>query len=577
MRNAGGAVIVCLVVLFGFQFGCAGATAGQAAGSTASGMELVSLSPSAVATGQSGFSLVVTGAHFSSQSVIEWNGSPLATAFVNSGELTAQIPSAAVAQASVVPVAVKNTQSGQTSNALSLTIAAPPKISTTSLPAGNAGAPYSATLSVSGGIAPFHWSTASGNLPAGLALSSQTGTISGTAAESGDSMVGVVVTDSLNTSAQANVSIDINSETQASSSSGTPSSYYGSGIGADSLGNTVVGGPYENMASYRFLAMHSGAVQQFLIYLIPNHVNYAAGTGGTIQVTVHTDDGTASHNPSSTVLATYIMSNVLSLPSPALNFYTVKFPTPLTLTAGQLYHMVFKNIDASPTVNYLSVDDLRESNYSGPVQGGISTTNAAVLLSQEGGAWEPRLGYTPIYQITFQNGVTEGVGYMEVWPNAPEPISGTNAVRETFTVSGASRTVSSVAVKVARVTGDEPLVVRLENANGTLIEEGSIPAANITMSTSSTSPSYYWTSYTFATPYTLVPGDTYHLDFEASSTATYDIFPIRKGLAYGFQNTTYFPDGYAEFEQNHSWNGWTQWGVTDRTDGDLQFYFSVVP
>jgi hypothetical protein len=84
-------------------------------------------------------------------------------------------------------------------------------------------------------------------------------------------------------------------------------------------------------------------------------------------------------------------------------------------------------------------------------------------------------------------------------------------------------------------------------------------------------------TYKFATTYTLLPGETYHLDFEATSTSTYEIFPIRKGLAYGFQNTTYFPDGHAEFEQNGLWFGWTQWGVANRTDGDLQFYFSVSP
>jgi hypothetical protein len=73
----------------------------------------------------------------------------------------------------------------------------------------------------------------------------------------------------------------------------------------------------------------------------------------------------------------------------------------------------------------------------------------------------------------------------------------------------------------------------------------------------------------------LVAGQSYHLQFRTASTSSYQAFPIRKGLAYGFQNTTYFPDGYAQFNQNGSWVGWTQWGVANRTDGDLQFYFAV--
>jgi hypothetical protein len=325
------------------------------------------------------------------------------------------------------------------------------------------------------------------------------------------------------------------------------------------------------------MARNSGKVEQALVYLIPDHAGYAGGNAGTTQVTLNTDDGTAAHNPSSTVLATYVMSNVLSLASPARYFYTITFATPPTVTAGHIYHMVFKSIDASPAVNFLSVDAMYEVNTSG-LQGPMNANTAdfAVLLGDNGSNWSPRVGYIPIYQLQFQNGVTEGMGYMEGWSGAPEPMSGTNAVRETFTVSGSGFNISSVGIRAARLSGSDPLVVRLENADGSLIEEGSIPANAIALSSSS-SPSYAWMKFDFSTTYTLVPGNTYHLDLEAASTSTYETFPIRKGYSYGFQPTTYFPDGHAEVGQNGSWTGWTQWGVANRTDGDLQFYFSVAP
>jgi hypothetical protein len=44
-------------------------------------------------------------------------------------------------------------------------------------------------------------------------------------------------------------------------------------------------------------------------------------------------------------------------------------------------------------------------------------------------------------------------------------------------------------------------------------------------------------------------------------------------MHYGYKNTTFFSDGYAQFKEAGHWVGWTQWGVTNRTDGDLQFYF----
>ncbi len=68
--------------------------------------------------------------------------------------------------------------------ALSMLINLPgaPAITPTTLPDGKVGTPYSATLSVAGGLAPYAWSVSAGTLPAGLTLAGNgtTATISGT-------------------------------------------------------------------------------------------------------------------------------------------------------------------------------------------------------------------------------------------------------------------------------------------------------------------------------------------------------------------------------------------------------------
>jgi hypothetical protein len=349
------------------------------------------------------------------------------------------------------------------------------------------------------------------------------------------------------------------------------SACYGPGLGSDGLANTVVGGPWNNIVSYRFRAGHSGFLQQIHVYLIPNHTGYSAGTGGKLQVTVNADDGTPAHNPSSAVLASYLLSNPLAA-TPSINFPIFVFSAPPTLVQGQLYHVVFKNVDASPSMNYLSVDALYHVIPSTPTQPTISDVDSAELLGGPGGTWTPRQGYTPILELDYQGGWSEFNGYMEAWVGAPQTISGTNAVREMFTVTGAQRIVAGASIRVARTSGTDPLIVRLENGDGTAIEQGEIPASSIPV----TSPvSYVWATFTFSSTHTLLAGQNYHLQFRAASTSSYQAFPIRKGAAYGFQNTTYFPDGYAQFNQNGSWIGWTQWGVTNRTDSDLQFYFVV--
>ena len=68
---------------------------------------------------------------------------------------------------------------------LTLTIAsATLTIITASLPNGQAGVPYSAVLTASGGTTPYTWALTSGTLPAGLTLNAQTGQIGGTPAAS---------------------------------------------------------------------------------------------------------------------------------------------------------------------------------------------------------------------------------------------------------------------------------------------------------------------------------------------------------------------------------------------------------
>ena len=358
------------------------------------------------------------------------------------------------------------------------------------------------------------------------------------------------------------------------------SQVYGPGIAADNLANTVVGSSANVVVSYRVRANHTGALQSINLYLIPNKSGYAAGTGGTIRVSINTDDVTSAHNPTSTILASYVITNYQNL-SPSIYFPQLTFSTPANLVSGQLYHVVFTNIDANPSVNYLSVDALYEPKPPASTQPSMSDTDFAEIMTQAGQPWTERKGYTPTLQMRYTDGWIQGIGYMEVWYNVPQLASGSSAVREVFTVSGGSKTVNSVAVRGVRTSGSDPLIVRLENADGSLIEQGDIPAASFLTGASVTDPygsplNYTWATYTFSSAHTLAAGQTYHLDLMATSTSAYDFFPIRKGLSYGFQAPSYFGDGHAEFKANGgSWYGWTEWGETNRTDSDLQFYFTT--
>ncbi|MHC4713671.1 MAG: putative Ig domain-containing protein, partial [Planctomycetota bacterium] len=69
-------------------------------------------------------------------------------------------------------------------------------VTTSSLPDGTVGVPYSETLAASGGVTPYSWAVVSGSLPAGLSLNSTTGEISGTPTSEETANFTVEVTDS---------------------------------------------------------------------------------------------------------------------------------------------------------------------------------------------------------------------------------------------------------------------------------------------------------------------------------------------------------------------------------------------
>ncbi|HET7301498.1 MAG TPA: putative Ig domain-containing protein, partial [Oleiagrimonas sp.] len=84
-----------------------------------------------------------------------------------------------------------------------LTTQAPPPLtlSPTSLTAPQAGVSYSATVTASGGVAPYSYAVTSGALPTGLVLNASTGAISGTSSVTGSYTFTITATDSNTTGA----------------------------------------------------------------------------------------------------------------------------------------------------------------------------------------------------------------------------------------------------------------------------------------------------------------------------------------------------------------------------------------
>ena len=106
--------------------------------------------------------------------------------------------------------------------------------STSPLPAGAVGAPYSLNLGISGGVAPYSW-TAAGTFPPGLGLGPTTGSVTGVPTTAGNFSFTITVTDATGASASQPFTMTI-------TSGAAPGTF---AITTASLPNASVGAAYQ--------------------------------------------------------------------------------------------------------------------------------------------------------------------------------------------------------------------------------------------------------------------------------------------------------------------------------------------
>ncbi len=427
----------------------------------------------------------------------------------------------------------------------------------------------------------YTWTLTGGTISSGQGTSS----LAFSAGTTASLVLGCTVTNSasISTSAQKTIAV-LPAPIQ-------PAGYYGSCLNGDDIGNIVIGWNTANdnlnrVASYRFRALHTGALQAIRPFYIWSgaRAGYALGNGGDIQIQIQTDDGTSSHNPSGTTLASLVNHAPVPVPqSSGSNYYPLlTFSSPAQVTAGQLYHIVFTNITADPKANWVSLDCIWMSSAFSQEQPTLPNTDMAILEKNGAGAWVKfsrgsNTGYTPCYELDYADGASQGQGYLGAfaYPDGsfvnPKPISGPQTVRQTITVSGANRIVNSVSVRVRYKSGPSPLTIRVEKADGTLVGQGTV--GNIPVTSGNVGEA--WAKLTFATPLTLSAGQSYNLVLSAPADSVYTTHSLYKGMNSGYKSTTYFGDGHAEFNTGSGWKRWDAWGVQNRLDNDLQFFFQT--
>jgi hypothetical protein len=216
---------------------------------------------------------------------------------------------------------VTDSLSATDTQTLSITIDSPPplNITTSSLPNGNPGSPYSQTLQAEGGCPPYSWSLASGSLPTGLTLNTSTGVISGTASAAGTSNFTAQVTDSLSITDTQALSIIITNITKL-------------------IGANDVTASSNHIANYfiltRWTATGSGNLSQ---------ISVKCGDYGNVKVAIYSD---ASGSPASLLGA----NNSGQAVSPGWN--TISLSSPASIYSNTTYWLAF--VSTTLCVNYVA-------------------------------------------------------------------------------------------------------------------------------------------------------------------------------------------------------------------------------
>jgi hypothetical protein len=348
----------------------------------------------------------------------------------------------------------------------------------------------------------------------------------------------------------------------------------GSFVQADALGNTVIGGSDRTSLAFRFRATWTGSVSAIRCYVIKNvngRSGYSSGTMGTMRVALESDSGGRRHVPSGKRLASATFR-----PSERGFFPEVRFDKAAHVVAGRLYHVVFTNIDSDPASNYVSINALYSDSRLG--RGPAVPDDLAVLEGDRGSGgatyWSPRRSgrhefYLPILDVVGGGGQHLGIGYMEVWD--AKPIGGDSQVRQLVRMRGSKSTrVDGVWLRVQRKDGaGDGLTISIGRASG-----GSIASATVAPGKVPTSAPG-WIHVRFSKPALLPPDADLALTLSSSGSSSYEAFPVRKGTSYGFDRTTIFDAGYAQFNDGNGWVGWDQWGGHDERNSDLQFALDV--
>lgn len=352
---------------------------------------------------------------------------------------------------------------------------------------------------------------------------------------------------------------------------------YGMPWNADSLDNIEVGLQAGRKVDIQFRAPYTSTLVSVAL-AIAYGTGYSAGTGGSVKCDLQTDDGTASHFPSGTSLGSVTVTTTNGTPDTE-SIVTWTFATPIAVTLGTIYHLVFTQQDASPTTNWVSIDGTYNATPQAQLQPAFDNTDLCMNWSFSGGAWaaQTSISCAPL-NLHFGNGLDWGwsVDYTPVAAALRNVGGASNAVRMNFTPSE-NLLVRSMWARLYRQSAtSQPLSLQLKQGGTTIVQQGTVAASGIVALTAGASPADgTWVGVHFP-DYQLRKAQQYTFElWSTAETTFYQAYPLRTAETGNWSAAALanrFNDGWWEYTVNGG-STWTQ--ESSDTGYKMQFYFEL--
>jgi len=326
--------------------------------------------------------------------------------------------------------------------------------------------------------------------------------------------------------------------------------------------------------------------------------SYSVGNGGLIELQLVHDNGFGLPDENNVISSSDTFIPLELSKKSSSHYVNQTFNQPANLQAGNVYHLLFKNLN--PPLNCalsrvpveqaaqcpkdkgaISINGIYDNNQPsqtgrwGPMYG--SKGAASLYWDSNTSQWREFEKGLSFYELHYSDGVSVGESYhaLDALNIGQNEIQGKHVARQRFTVYGASRRVTGVWVNFGHgnLADGSAANVKLLDNNNQQLAFGEL-AASLTCMSAAQKKCRDWGYVPFASTIDLAVGSEYSLEIGAGSAGGFLLSAYRTLKSHGFDDINYWDNAVAELSTNNG-KSWKKWSSKNSKYRDLPVLFTI--